>query len=118
MNVVLFIYYLFFCSDEKDDADTESTNCASSPTEVKSKSAGSSPSAAGKSPSRALSDRMMGGSGGNSHADTTGGKSPAGISAMEVDEKPMNLDCLKDEDVKVPPHALSSDRSNVCTVSS
>lgn len=77
--------------DEKDDADTESTACIMSPAETKSKSAGSSPSTVGKSPSRISGD---------------GGKSPA-VSVGDLDH--VNLDIVKDEDVKVPPHALSND---------
>lgn len=74
--------------DEKDEGDTEST--AMSPTE-KSKSPGSSPSTAGKSPSRVSGD---------------GGKSPA---VSVGDSEQVNLDIVKEEDVKVPPHALSTD---------
>lgn len=74
--------------DEKDDADTETTTCAMSPADNKSKSAGSSPSTVGKSPSRS----------------GDGGKSPA---ASVGDSDPTDL--IKEEDVKVPQHALSTD---------
>lgn len=73
--------------EEKEDPDTEST--ALSPTETKSKSAGSSPSTLGKSPSRS----------------GEGGKSPA----VSVGDSEVNLDIVKEEDVKIPAHALSSD---------
>lgn len=83
--------------DDKEDGDAESPARATSPAEVKLKSAGSSPSTAGKSPSRAPVD---------------GGKSPSAGATSSVDgddKSSINLDLVKDEDVKVPQHALSSD---------